>query len=77
MALMQMSPVGHGAAQAPQLAPLLLRSTHAPLQSVWPCRQPQAPATQNVLPVHAVAHLPQLALSICGLVQTPPLFVLE
>jgi hypothetical protein len=65
----QVSPIEHAVAQEPQLYLSLERSTHAPLQLVWPAAhvtvdREQTPEEQ-VCPVeHAVAQEPQLSLSL-------------
>lgn len=56
----------------PQWAPLVWRLTHTPPQSDWPIGHAHMPALQVVPPEHETPHAPQLALSVCALVHTPP-----
>jgi hypothetical protein len=47
--------------QPPQFAPLLVKSTQAPLHSAWPTGQPQKPLMHGVPAPQAVPQAPQLA----------------
>jgi hypothetical protein len=50
----------------PQLKLLVCRSTHCPLQTVWPAvGHLHAPLWQVVPPVQTVPHLPQSRLFVC------------
>jgi len=60
----------HATPQPPQFVLLLLVSTHAPLQSIWPApAQPHVPLLQAVAPVGHALQPPQWAI-----VLSPPLF---
>ena len=69
--LPQTRPVGHTLLHAPQLFGSLVVSVHWPLQLVCGAGQPHAPALQVSLASQVVPHLPQLAGSICELMQRP------
>jgi hypothetical protein len=65
----------HVVPHAPQFAPSLVVSTHAPEQSVRPVPQPlveHAPDEQTSPVAHAFAQLPQFAGSLPVSTQAPP-----
>ncbi len=62
----------HLVPQAPQLALLVLVSTHTPPQSLRPVGQEQEPLEQIFPPEHLVPQAPQLLESLLVLTQAPP-----
>src|SRR5450432_1757198 len=64
-------PVVHALPHVPQLAVLVIKSTHAPEQLVCPPPQAQAPLAQLCPAVHALAHMPQLAVLVIKSTHAP------
>lgn len=61
--------VRHGATHDPQWLLLVMVSTHAPAQNVWPVGHVQLPPMHTRPPVQLLPHEPQLAASVIGSTQ--------
>jgi hypothetical protein len=64
-------PLMHCRPHWPQLARLVCRSVHWPLQALWPMGQPQAPMLQVVPPAQTLPQRPQLVWFTAGLMHCP------
>ena len=57
--------------QAPQWCASFVKSTQAPLHSVWPPGHPQCPLMHGVPALHATPQVPQLAALVIRSTQAP------